>query len=46
MLMGLVSDPAVMGRFTAPRRLRAVGWMATGVMAFLVLLLLGQFLRR
>lgn len=46
MLMGLVSDPAVMGRFTAPRRLRAVGWMATGVMAFLVLLLLGQFLLR
>jgi Mn2+/Fe2+ NRAMP family transporter len=46
MLMGLVSDPVVMGRFTAPRRLRAVGWMATGVMAFLVLLLLGQFLLR
>jgi Mn2+/Fe2+ NRAMP family transporter len=39
LLMGLVSDPAVMGRFTVSRSLRAVGWMATGVMAFLVVLL-------
>jgi len=31
-LMLLADDPAVMGRFTVTRRLKALGWLATGVM--------------
>lgn len=44
LLMGLVGDPAVMGGFTAHQRLRVLGWMATGVMGFLVILMVGQLL--
>jgi Mn2+/Fe2+ NRAMP family transporter len=32
-LMLLVADPAVMGQFVARRRLKQLGWLATGVMA-------------
>ena len=32
-LMIMVADPAVMGTFVARRRLKALGWLATGVMA-------------
>jgi NRAMP (natural resistance-associated macrophage protein)-like metal ion transporter len=32
-MMLLVAKPAVMGRFTVGRRLRTLGWLATGVMA-------------
>jgi Mn2+/Fe2+ NRAMP family transporter len=32
-MMLLAAKPAVMGRFTVGRRLRALGWLATGVMA-------------
>jgi NRAMP (natural resistance-associated macrophage protein)-like metal ion transporter len=31
-LMLLADDPGVMGRFTVTRRLKALGWLATGVM--------------
>jgi len=36
-MMLLVAKPAVMGRFVAPRRLRVLGWLATGVMAAAVI---------
>jgi NRAMP (natural resistance-associated macrophage protein)-like metal ion transporter len=32
-LMIMVADPAVMGTFVARRRLKTLGWLATGVMA-------------
>jgi Mn2+/Fe2+ NRAMP family transporter len=36
-LMIMVADPAVMGTFVARRRLKTLGWLATGVMAAAVL---------
>ena len=36
-MMLLVAKPAVMGSFVAPRRLRVLGWFATGVMAAAVI---------
>jgi Mn2+/Fe2+ NRAMP family transporter len=36
-MMLLVAKPAVMGRFVATRRLRVLGWFATGVMAAAVI---------
>jgi len=32
-MMLLADDPNVMGRFTVTRRLKALGWLATGAMA-------------
>jgi Mn2+/Fe2+ NRAMP family transporter len=32
-MMVLAANPAVMGRFVVSRRLRLLGWLATGVMA-------------
>ena len=36
-MMLLAAKPAVMGRFTVGRRLRTLGWLATGVMAAAVI---------
>jgi Mn2+/Fe2+ NRAMP family transporter len=43
MMMALVSNLDVMGRFTAGRTLRVVGWLATAVMAIAAVAMLASF---
>lgn len=42
-MMLLADDPGVMGGFTVTRRLKALGWLATGTMAAVVVAMLGTW---
>ena len=42
-MMLLADDPKVMGGFTVTRRLKALGWLATGTMAAAVVAMLGTW---
>jgi Mn2+/Fe2+ NRAMP family transporter len=42
-MMLLADDPKVMGRFTVKRRLKALGWLATGTMAAAVVAMLATW---
>ncbi|MEN3289473.1 MAG: hypothetical protein V7634_3773, partial [Bradyrhizobium sp.] len=44
MMMVIVSNTALMGRFRAKTWLVALGWLGTAIMALAVLALLGSFL--
>ena len=43
--MLMAARPAIMGRFVIGRRLRVLGWGATGVMALAVLTMLWTMMR-
>jgi Mn2+/Fe2+ NRAMP family transporter len=44
MMMVIVSNAKLMGRFRAKSWLIGLGWLGTGIMALAVLALLGSFL--
>jgi Mn2+/Fe2+ NRAMP family transporter len=44
MMMFLTMRPAIMGRFTLPRPLQAVGWVATAAMAATVAAMFASWL--